>query len=218
MKHHFSQILFFALLLVFVPGSVLLAQTPSLAASTPAPKTPSQIMQPALQTLEQALDSVRLEKWKAPNALRDETDANISSIRRDLEETLPPLLADADRAPDSITQVLPVFRNIGALYDVLLRVSLAGRSSAPAPQSAALDQALTNLENSRRSLGDRLQSSALAQEKQVNDLQAKLRAIPPPAPAPAPESVPPPPVKKRKPRPKPATPVANPQGSTTTQH
>jgi len=229
MRQHFSQIFFSALLLVIVPGSALSAQAPSSPVATQTTSqttnqaTPSQIMQPALQTLAQSLDTIRLDKWKGSNASRDETDTNISSIRRDLEQTLPPMLADADRAPDSITRVLPVFRNIGALYDVLLRVALVGRSSAPAPQSAALDQALTSLESSRRSLGDRLESTALVQEKQIGDLQVKLRAaLAPPPPAPAPEPAPPPPVKKHKARPKaspkPATPAANSQGSSTAPH
>ena len=159
-------------------------------------------MQPALGTLQQALDAVRLDKWKTSNTLRQEADANINSIRHDLDTTLPPLLATADAAPDSITHVLPAYRNIEALYDVVLRVSAVARLSAPSQQSAALEQAMLSLDDARRALGDHLQLSASTQEKKIVDLQTALRAVPP-APAPAPvAATPPPPEKKRKPRPK----------------
>ncbi len=173
------------------------AQAPAnVPAATAQPlQTPSAIMQPALDNLQQTLGMLRPDKWKASGAEREEAAANISSIGRDLQTTLPPLLAAADRAPDSVAQVLPVYRNIEALYDVLLRVSEAGSLSAPSQQSAALEEARAKLEDGRRALGDRLQAAAVSREKQVHDLQATIRAIPPPA-APV-VCPPPPPVKHR---------------------
>lgn len=211
-----------ALLLTTVctPVARLAAQTPSspapAAATTPAQpsRTPSSILQPALDALTQTLGTLRLDKWKAPVTLRDETETNIGSIRRDIDTTLPPLLASADAKPESVSQILPAFRNIEALYDVVLRVAQVARVSAPAPQSAALDQAMADLDSARRALGDRLQTAALAQEKQVADLQAALRAVPPPPP-PAPVTPPPAPTpKKRKPKPaqKPTPAPSTPQG------
>jgi hypothetical protein len=155
-------------------------------------------MQPALDTLQQTLGILRPDKWKASSAEREEAAANISSIGHDLQTTLPPLLAAADGAPGSVAQLLPAYRNIEALYDVLLRVSEAGDLSAPKQQSTALEQARAKLEDGRRTFGERLQLAAVAREKQVHDLQATIRAIPPPAPPVV--CPPPPPVKKRRPR------------------
>jgi hypothetical protein len=175
------------------------------------------ILQPALDTLRQALETLRPDKWKASSDVRDETSANISSIRRDLDTTLPPLLAAADKAPNSVTQTLPAFRNIEALYDVLLRVSEVGAVSAPGQQGTALEQARASLEDARRTLGDRLQSAALSQDQQFSQVQAALHSVQA-APAPAPVAVcpPPAPVKhkaRRKPVKKPATAPATSQGS-----
>jgi hypothetical protein len=161
----------------------------------------SAIMQPALDTLQQTLGALRTEKWKTSGAVREGTEANINSIHRDLEDTLPPLLAAADGAPNSVTQQLPAFRNIEALYDVLLRITEAGRGAAPSQQVAALEDARARLEDARRVLGDRLQATAVTQEQRVHTLQAAVRAIPPP-PIPV-VCPPPPPVKKRRPRKKP---------------
>jgi hypothetical protein len=170
----------------YVASAVLAAQTPASApaAETQPLKMPSAIMQPALDTLQQTISMLRPEKWKMSGAAREEAAANISSIRHDLEATLPSLLTSADGAPDSVTQVLPAYRNVEALYDVLLRVSETGSLFAPDQQSSALEEARAKLEVGRRELGERLQSAAVAREKQMHDLQAAVRAIPPPAPAP----------------------------------
>ncbi|WP_348269905.1 hypothetical protein P8936_01555 [Edaphobacter paludis] len=182
------------------PCVVLAAQAP--AAPSPATEqtqsTPSAIMQPALATVGQTIGMLRPDKWKASDAIRQQTLANIESIHHDLETTLPQLLAAADGAPDSVSQVWPAYRNIEALYDVLLRVAEAGNLTAPSQQNAALERARAALEEGRRTLGDRLTSAALAQEQQVRTLQAAVRAVPPP-PAPV-ACPPPPPVKKHKAR------------------
>ncbi|MDW5265860.1 MULTISPECIES: hypothetical protein [Acidobacteriaceae] len=154
------------------------------------------MLQPALNTLAQSLEGLRPDKWKTSDAIREETSSNISSIHRDIETALPQLLAGADAAPNSVSQLLPAYRNIEALYDVLLRVGQVANLAAPNQQSAAIDHARASLEDARRALGDHLNSAALAQEQQVHSLQTALRAVPPPA---APVVCPTPaPVKKRK--------------------
>jgi hypothetical protein len=195
------------------PGTVLSGQT---VAAAPAASTtvkvdlPSQTMQPSLDVLKQALAAVRTDKWKTSAAVRTEADTNLASIRRDVETTLPPLLAAADAAPDSAAKTLPAYRNVEALYDVLLRVAAAARLAAPADQSSALDQALLRLDDGRRAVGDQLQRNAAAEEKQVIQLQAALKAVPPPPPPPVPVACPPPPVKKKaKAVPKPAATPTN---------
>ena len=104
---------------------------------------------------------------------------NLGSIHRDLETTLPGLLATADGG--SVAALVPVSQNLGALYDVLLRVTVVAESSAPSEQTAALEQALTSLEGARRSFTERLQSTAEAQERRVAELQTALSARPAPA-------------------------------------
>lgn len=136
----------------------------------------SSIMQPSLDDVLRTLDDLRPEKWKTSGAMRQETAANIDSIRHDLTNTLPPLLAAADRAPDSVAEVLPAYRNIEALYDVLLRVTETGRLSAPREQADALNQALTAVETGRRALGERMQAAAVAREQRVHTLEAAAHA------------------------------------------
>lgn len=201
--YYFSPVIF---LMTFCGSCVAFAaQAPAAVqpSTTAQPAgTPSSIMQPALDTLRQALETLRPDKWKTSGPAREEAAANVSSIGHDLETTLPPLLAAADRAPGSVAQVLPAYRNIEALYDVVLRVSETGNFSAPTQQIAALEQARAQLEDARRALGEHLQSAALAQDQQVRNLQVAVRAVPP---APAPVVCPSPSPVKHKRRRKPAT-------------
>jgi hypothetical protein len=185
----------------------------------PAGPTPTAIMQPSLDTLRDAISGMHADKWKIPAVLRDETETNLSSIRRDLEGTLPVLLADADKG-GTVSSMLPAYRNIEALYDVVLRVDAAARVGAPGQQSAAVDQALSKLDEARRGFGDHVLAGVQAQEKQVTDLQAALKAVPAPAPAPVCPAPPPAPAKKpaaKKPAPKPAAKPATPPATPPTQ-
>jgi hypothetical protein len=119
-----------------VPFAAFAQGTASLqVVPTPATSTPSAILKPALDSIQQALTTVRPEKWKISNDASQQTQANLSSIQTDIQTTLPPLLATADQRPDSVVQVLPAYRNIEALYDVLLRVSQVATLSAPPSRS-----------------------------------------------------------------------------------
>jgi hypothetical protein len=192
------------LLALCAPSLFLTAQT------TPAPGTAasaSSTLQPSLDVLRTALGATNVDRWKTSAAVRGEEENNLKSIRNDVSTTLPALLAAADAAPGSPAKLLPAYRNVDALYDVVLRVDAAGRIAAPADQSSAFDQALASLESARRTLGDQLQHFTESQEMQVGHLQAALKAIPPPAPLPpppAPIKCPVTPVRKKKPAAKPA--------------
>jgi len=157
-------------------------------AGSVAPVVPvSTQLQPALGAVHQAVDAVRIDKWKKGN-IRDEAAQNISQIQKDIDATLPPMLQNADTAPTTLSTLLPVSRNISALYDVLLRVVEASRVVAPDEQVDQLQKSLVTLGNARLAFGERMQTAAVAMEKQVTDLRAtvqtqadKIAATPTPA-------------------------------------
>jgi hypothetical protein len=224
----------FLLTMLCLPSASQAIQSPASAGATqnppgqnttapPAQETrpnPSVLLQPSLDTLQAALSAVKLDKWKGGN-VRTEAGSNISSIQRDLQSTLPPLVKTADAAPRTISSTLPVSRNIDALYDVLLRVVDGARIAAPADQFNQLQDAMTGVEKARHALDDQIQEMVAAEEKQVNDLQVSLKAKvvpvcpvappPPPPPAPAKKATP---KKKRKPA---TTPPPNAQPSPSSQ-
>lgn len=165
--------LFTALLLPPTQGQI---QAQAVTASLPASvQPPSSLVQPALDSVAQAGSAVDLNHWKGSAAARDEVDGNLLSMQKDLQATLPPLLAAADASPTSAAAALPVLLNLDALYSVLLRVAIASRGSAPRAESTSLDQAAVLLDGARRSLGDAVLTLAKQAEQRATDLQATVQ-------------------------------------------
>ncbi len=140
------------------------------------------VLQPAVLSLQQTLDALRVDKWKASKDLKAATTANVESIRRDLEGALPGLTTAADASPASLPAALALSRNVGALYDVAVRVTVIAESTAPGDQADALGRSLSGLESARRTLADRMQQMAAAQDAKVADLQKQLNTRPAVAP------------------------------------
>jgi hypothetical protein len=200
--------------------------SPTSGANYFTPAAPSDILQRSLDEVRITVGSVKLDKWKR-GSVRDEAGNNIDAIQRDLQGTLPSLLKDADSAPGTLTKVLPLSRNVDALYDVMVHVVEASRVVGTGDSVAQLQQALNDLEKARVVLDNQIQQTADVQEKQVIDLRttvqkqdASLRAAsaPPPAPkCPAPATTT---RKKHAAKPAASTPspngTAKPAGSTPT--
>jgi hypothetical protein len=169
--------------------------------------------------VEQTLSAIKIEKWKR-GTVRDEAGTNIAAILKDIQKTLPPLITAANAQPETLSSVLPMARNVAALYDVLLRVNEASRVSAPADQVTQLEQALESLRTSRLVLDDHLQDLAVSLEKRASDLQATVKAQAamrcPVLSPPTPPVCTPPPVHKPKRKPKPPAPTATPASPATT--
>ena len=157
-----------------VPATGQNTGEPAATADEALPPPVSPILQPALDTVRRTLSGLRLEKWKR-GSIRDEASQNIDEIVRDITVNLPPMERDADAAPAALSKMLPLSRNVGALYDVMLRVEEAARISAPEDQASALQQALAALSSARLALNDRMQSSADMAEKQLADLRSTIR-------------------------------------------
>lgn len=194
--------------------------TPAVAQPASPAAPPSAQLQPALSAVKQSLNSVRVDKWKRGN-IRDEAAQNIGQIQRDIDVTLPPMLHDADAAPASLSKLLPVSRNISALYDVLLRVVEASRVIAPDDQVAHLQESLVTLGNARLAFGEHMQTAADAMEKQVGDLRstvqsqaAKIAATPTPVAVPCTPPAPKSTTKKTTRKPAAGTPSTKPAAST----
>jgi hypothetical protein len=133
--------------------------------------------------LRRALSSINVPKWKAPGDVRQTTASDVDSMERDVTDTLPALINTALADPSKVSSAFSVYRNVDALYDVLLRVSetaqLAGSNDA-----GVLEDQRSALEDARTQLGTALLQSAQAQDAEVVRLRtAPVVATPPPPPA-----------------------------------
>jgi hypothetical protein len=132
--------------------------------------------------LRRALDSINVSKWKAPGDVRQTTMSDVDSMQRDVADTLPNLINTALGDPAKVSPAFSVYRNVDALYDVLLRVSetaqLAGSNDA-----RLLEDQRTALEDSRTQLGAALLQSTQVQDAEVVHLRSTAAAATPPPPA-----------------------------------
>jgi len=168
-----------------------LAQTPT----TPAAPQPAGFamanLRPALANVQTAVANLNIARWKASPATRTAAQQDVASIQRDLSDTLPGLMAQAEAPPangqSALQPSFALFRNLDALYDVLLRVSETASFAGSAADATNLEDARAGLEDGRAKLGTWLLQSIGAQDAQV----VRLLAAPPPPPAapPAPAKV-----------------------------
>lgn len=137
---------------------------------------PSAMLQPVLSDVQTSTSGLNISRWKAPSSVRDAAQQNVDSIQRDLGNTLPGLIAQADAAPGSVPASFAVYRNIDALYDVLLRVSESADLAAPENEADSVDSSLQKLEAVRAQLGDSILRNSQHNEAQVVTLEAAVRS------------------------------------------
>jgi hypothetical protein len=182
-------------LTLLLSGSLTLSAAAQAAApgTAPAP-APAQgsfamaSLRPALANVQAAIGSVNVARWKASAATRTAVQQDIGSMQRDLNATLPGLVTSAEASgPGVLAPSFAVFRNLDALYDVLLRVSETAALAGSEADAGSLEDARAGLEDGRGKLGAWLLQSISAQDTQIARLQAP--AAQPAAPAPPPSKI-----------------------------
>ncbi len=187
------------LTLLFLGGSgAACAQADQAPAPAQAPAPPAATgfvmtnLRPALDNVQTAITNINVAHWKAPNDIRATTQQDINSMQRDLNTTLPPLMdqaAAASNGPGALAPAFAVFRNLDALYDVLLRVTETAGLAGSAADASNLEDARAGLEDGRGKLGAWLLQAIGAQDAQVVRLRAAATARPPATPPPAPNKI-----------------------------
>lgn len=227
---HATRILTISLALIFVAAAAA-AQAP---ANNSAPVSYTSItelnqiianLQQASQATQEDLSHLRVEKWKTDGATKRQTDSDIQSILRNLQNALPGMISDLKSAPESLPLTFKLYRNLDALYDVFNSVVESAGAFGSKDEFQSVNKDLGNVEQSRRELAARMDKLASAKETEISQLRVELQnaraAIPPKKvvvddtePAPSKKTTP-----KKKPKPKPANPQSppQPQGSTPQQ-
>jgi hypothetical protein len=121
-------------------------------------------LRPALANVQTAIGNINLGHWKASGTTRAAVQQDVSSMQRDLTTTLPGLMSQAEAsAPAALSPSFAVFRNLDALYDVLLRVSETAALAGSESDAGSLEDARAGLEDGRGKLGAWLLQSIGAQ-------------------------------------------------------
>jgi hypothetical protein len=173
--------------LAFFTLALLAAAWPAAAQGNPAPAAAPAVapaaapattayafanLRPALANVQNAISGLSISHWKASSATRAATQQDVASMQRDLSATLPQLMTQAEGASAALSPSFAVFRNIDALYDVLLRVTETATLTGSESDASSLEEARAGLEDGRAKLGAWLLQSITAQDAQISHLQA----------------------------------------------
>lgn len=174
-------------------------------------------LQQTAQSMQADLQKTRVEKWKTDGATKRQTQNNVESLKRNLQTALPEVITQLNAAPEDTGLSFKLYRNLDALYDVFGSVVESAGAFGSKDEFQSLSNDMSSLENSRRTLGERLQNLTSAREDEVKRLriQVKTLAAGPPAPPKKnvvddTEPVKKPAAKKKTAKPKPAPVTADP--------
>ena len=161
-----------------------MAAAPAIA---PAP-FPIASLRPALANVQAIVTSLNVQRWKVPSATRANVQQDVASMQRDLTATLPGLLVEAEggsaAGSGALSPSFAIFRNLDALYDVLLRVTETAALANTEADAAALESARADLEDDRARLGVWLGQAIAAQDGHLaQGSAAAAHAAPPAVPA-----------------------------------
>ena len=186
---------------VCLAAGPLLAQTPVAApvAANPAARQTavgSNSMTSILPDLDKlqaaasqtaiAIEHLRIEKWKADGESKRQAQSNADSVQRNLTSALPGMIEGTRSAPQNLSADFNLYRNLNALYDVLVSLTESAGAFGPKADYEGLAQQLQVIESVRRDLGDALERLTSSMQNELEQLRAQIRtqqqatATPPP--------------------------------------
>jgi len=182
-------------------------------------------LQQASQSTLADLGHLRIDKWKTDSGTKRQTEADVESIQKNLQNALPGILNELKASPENVALTFKMYRNLDALFDVTSSVVESAGAFGNKDEFQGLNRDLGALQDSRRAFADRMDRIALAKETELGQLRTALqaaRAEATPKKTVVDDTAPPPkkPVTRKKPAPKPATPnsqTQTPSSSTTPQ-
>lgn len=124
-----------------------------------------------------ALGRIRVDKWKTNSDQKQQAQANIQSLQRNLSYAIPELTAKIRQAPQDLSANFKLYRNLNALYDVLSNVAESAGAFGPKDQYESLAQPVSSLDQVRHDLGDRLDQLTAANQTELNRLRAQAQAV-----------------------------------------
>lgn len=174
------------LLAVVLPSMAQISSTPEPMRANPAVSAvqppPAAGVASSLPRLNQLvantrvnLAALRIEKWKTNSGNKNQLQANVDSLERNMTAALPAIMQEVRAKPASLGAAFKLYRNVSALYDVMFAVSQAAGVFAPDEDYRALATDTNNLDSLRRSMADQIEAMATARDAELAQLQVRGR-------------------------------------------
>src|SRR5579884_3630398 len=122
------------------------------------------------------LSRMKIDKWKTDSSVKQQTQNNADSVQRNLSSALPALIQQVRATPANLTANFKLYRNMNALYDVLISVAESAGAFGSKDEYRALETDLGRIDNFRRVMGDRVETLSTFKDSQVTQLQNQVRS------------------------------------------
>ena len=142
-------------------------------------------LQQTSQNIQADLQKTRIERWKTDSSTKKQSLADVESIQRNLQSSLPETIAQLNNSPEDLAASFKLYRNLDALYDVFGSVAEAAGAFGSKDEFQSLDNDLNGLKNARRAFAERMQKLATSKEDELTRLRTQVKtltATPPPPP------------------------------------
>lgn len=156
------------------------SQTPPPQSSATSATTPDLALKELLiqvQAIAQKSDAdvarLRIDKWKADSASKQEAQASADSIRRNLTSAVPDLLQRIQASPGSLNANFRLYRNLNALYDTFSALAESTGAFGPSDQYHSISADVSQLDQLRRQIAERVDMLAVANDAELARLRAR---------------------------------------------
>ena len=123
------------------------------------------------------LGKLRIEKWKADGNYKKQALGNVDSVQRNLQGALPEIIAQLRNAPEDVPASFKLYRNLDALYDVLVGVVEDAGAYGSKDDMQSLSNDLSAFEGTRRQLAERIENLASSKEGELTRLRTELKSL-----------------------------------------
>ena len=143
----------------------------------------------ASQSTQADLARVRIDKWKTDSSNKQQVQADVQSIQRNLQYALPEMMTQLRNSPENLADTFKLYRNLDALYDVFGAVVESAGAFGSKDDFRALQNDLSKLQASRKSFADRMENLSSSKEAELGRLRSQLQTALAAAPQPPPKKV-----------------------------
>jgi hypothetical protein len=121
------------------------------------------------------LVKLRVERWKTSTASKKDALAAVDSVQRNLQGTLPDVIAQLRASPEDLPSTFKLYRNLDALCDVFGSVAEGAAQLGSKDEQQALANDLEGFVSTRKQMAQRMESLSSTKEAELVRLRAALK-------------------------------------------
>jgi hypothetical protein len=131
-------------------------------------------VQATAQKSDQDVARLRIDKWKADSASKQQAETTANSIRRNLMNAVPDLVQRVQASPGSLNANFRLYRNLNVLYETFSALADCASAFSSSDQYQPLSSDLNLLDQLRRQIAERVDLLAGNNDAELARLRARL--------------------------------------------